>query len=234
MKIQFEKVPRMPPREKWYRIEEREKTSTNVKLPWNEGSFVEYDRYIVRAGYEWQPKDMPIDELEKRAMAHIRNKANKIMARPALTEMMRMGLHDHDFTYEPHDNMPYDGDISDEIVDAVLHAIDPNPEYILKHLFYKIRGRWVQEQKEQVPRLRTFWYVDVGNLWDASQIREPKVKCVGTKEYGYSSYYDPEGYEPDYFHQWSRHLLYPIGWHNSILQDERVYVHPLDVDVKEA
>ncbi|MHA2201804.1 MAG: hypothetical protein ACXABN_18190 [Candidatus Thorarchaeota archaeon] len=234
MKIQFEKVPRMPPREKWYRIEEREKTSTNIKLPWNEGSFVEYERYIVRAGYEWQPKDMPIELLQQRATDHIRNKANKIIGRPALIKMMRTGVVDYEFQSRGHHHKPFDGPITDEIVDAVLHAADSTPEYMLKHLFYTLRGEWVREQKEQYPRLRTFWYIDIEDTWDASQIREPKVKCIGTKEHGYTSYYDPEGYEPDYFHQWSRHLLYPIGWHNSVLQDERVYVHPLDVKHKEA
>lgn len=231
MKIELERVPDLPPREKWYRLEERENETTNIILPWNYGSFVEYDRYIVRAGYYWQPEDMPLDLLMERSLQHTQNHANMYLGKDRKTKLTLelMGIYpDYELMYDDKSKNVPTGPITREIIESVLWAISTQPEYLLKDLFYRIRGDWLAQQEEYKTRLRTFWYVDTD--FGSSQIREHYFKQIGKKQDGWMSggYYESE-YVPPYFAMQSQHRLYHIGWSDGVHQGEKTYVHPHDV-----
>ena len=65
-------------RETWYRILEREKKRT--KLTFKVGDHIIFPRYIVRAGYLWEPNDCPWDVQFANAKRMLMEEFNKKMA----------------------------------------------------------------------------------------------------------------------------------------------------------
>ena len=120
------------------------------------------------------------------------------------------------------DNEP----ITDEVVNAVLTAIDQTPENLLTHLFYRLRGAWVNQQTEH-KNLRTFWYVDNN---DIKQTWTKRRKQIGMRDDGHM--YNDGEWQPPYLSQWSTHLLYHMGWIGENWGRQKRgqwYVHPLDI-----
>ena len=203
---------------KWYRMEEREKIATPLpKFP--EGSFIEVERIIIRAGYLNSPMDMPLELLREK----IYNRVSILTA-----GLLPKGLDDIEKkTRDVYGHAPLGNHLEFpnmlEYITVALWTIGL-PEKVCHDLAYEIRAEWLASQNKD--NLKTFWYVDF--KWHG-QVSGPKIKCVGRR--------DPGGYswdgdwEPPYFAEQVRQKLYVGDYYNRTHDKyEPFYIHPLDFD----
>lgn len=215
--IRFEEVRYLPKRESWFRLPEREKTKTDI-LRLNEGSWIETDRIIVRAGYYYQPMDMPMDLLRERARKHVINFMNRGMALVG--------------DFQP----LYDGDIEGDFdyldMDRLMDALFTSEDSMLKGLYYKLRGIWGREMRAELFKedkaqayLKTFYYVNIDKR--SYQIDTIKMKHCGTWNSSFGGYYGDD-YDPPFLSTSVYQHLYYVGTILNQDRPESVYVHPLD------
>ncbi len=154
-------------REKWYRVEEFEKRKYTASLSID--THVTFNRYVIRAGYYYQPKDMPEEEEIEAAKNILFNRVK-----------------------------PYEA-ISMATIERILRALDnydDDGSGALKHLRYVARGEWLSKMNfcNENTRLRTLWFMDID--WAeglAGIITRKKAVWIG-KYYPANGWYDD--YEP--------------------------------------
>jgi len=214
----FEDLPKLPDKDLWYRMPEREKAGTPVQPVWY-GDWIEYSRAIVRVGYYIEPKDMPAELLEQGIRSHIRNYMNRELK----STLPRTLIIDRE-RYLLNMRTDIEGLVTDQMVDLFIESAFLSMDK-LKSLVYELRGDWADHTPAgDHPRaLRTLWYVDIPNT---SQVREIVTRKIGIAQSGYSSGW--EDYEPGYFEHWATQKLYVVGYWDSIMRRSPIYVHPLD------
>lgn len=217
-----------PPREKWVRIEEREKESTPAP---EINGWLETQRIIFRAGYWISPMDMPMDELRERAIRHVVNAMNKYHKKlPELT-IIHGTLYDHiDLLDEDTDS--YEGPFTKASVSLLLEILRLSERGMFNRVFYSIRRKWYLEQKRtghpQPVDIRTFWYYDLPQPKNFMVLKKQR-KQTGKYNFGYTwTDYD---YDPPYLNQWTSQELYRITDHWVPEKDDyvKLFVHPLDI-----
>jgi len=216
--LSFIELPKLPDKNLWYRLPERENTGTPIQPAWY-GDWIEFDRVIVRVGYYIEPKDMPAELLEQGIRNHIRNYMNQ-----ELKSSPRKFYFGSNLRSLFNKRTDIEGPITDEMVDLFIESAFISMDE-LKSLVYKLRGDWADHTPAgDHPRaLRTLWYVDGP---DTSQVREIVTRKIGATHPG--STWEGEDYNPPYFEHWATQKLYIVGYWDTITHQCPIYVHPLD------
>jgi len=227
-------------RQEWYRLLDREKEGTKgLPLPsCRYGDWVMAKRIIVRAGYLWEPNDMPLNLQEELALKWVTARYNMALEDPHHLEMAGMGWYNYynQLDIDGVSQLP-EGSFTEKHFKLLLEILSQDASHVLRQIMFRLRGQWAKKQDfmGHPKELRTFWYVDTG--W-AVQVRDPVVKMIGTREPGH---YWGEDSDPPYFSSWSAHRLLDLG---EIYDDpgegrmyeskpHHMYLHPLDIIPKE-
>lgn len=214
-------------REDWFRIEERERHKFPCKKL-EPGSWVNHSRTIVRAGYWLEPIDMSIQEALQIAEAHLLHYMNEWMLDPNMkTWIWRTRPLKIDITEVA-------GPFDREAIDVLANILGVDEDYLLRNLAYRVRGKWVAEQKmKPQPHptfLRTFWYIEHPEI--SSQVYGIVPRKVGAHIPASGTYAgDIDDYDPPGFDLWTSQQLYHTGYRDFCSQKNcMIYVHPLDVE----
>ena len=224
---------------KWYRLPEREHTKAEIKK-FPIGSWIEADRIIIRAGYYYQPEDMPDEELDRQRIELVTMNINWLESKgPLDRKAIEMHMTDpHIYPSQAKGHTKFlEGPITQDTVAKVLGVILNWGNIRLGQMDYELKGEWVKQQRQKLEsdaqQLRTFWYVDYDF---AGQVREYKNKQIGVRVPGsmIPSYWDNE-YDPPYLDAWLHQNLYMIGWSDPGVsfvnrrKEAEIYVHPADM-----
>jgi len=208
------------PKEKWYRMKEREKVTTPITQKFKMGDWLLAKRIIVRCGYYNSPLDMPDDLVREQTIDKIWHKANEIAAvkNGQMQEWMLRSLN-HNLDKEQYT-------ISREAVLNTINAAGGGRDIddVLHTLAYEVRGPWLDEQNKTLPTdarwLRTFWYVDRDYMGQFEQMRN---RFIGYRQSGGPC--DEEGCDPPYLSVIGHQMLYKVTWGWAT----EAYIHPLDL-----
>ena len=238
---------------KWFRVEDREKTSYPAKK-FTIGQIVDFTQKVVRAGYYWQPEDMPENELEKLAMdllvlqstynlqAFEAGKPNPSQRSESLLSNIKPvdmdSINSKALKYKER------GIITPEIVMAICEAVDIFPQRFWRHLNYKVRGKWVKHMrntdKEHDCTLRTLYYQENPIRGYSLSDHTATGRIVGKITRIIGRYYPPSSsgepwYGDDYEFE-PGGIEAPIRQTLLKLEDTNFgmvsYVHPLDAIVR--
>ena len=207
-------------KDKWYRIEEREKVATPIrKVPY--GSWISANRIVIRAGYFNSPMDMPIEELREQIYQEIRQDAGwrMIQARDGNLEPDNWQIGQLAI---PKSKLAESlSEISYAQVKSILAELGSEPERIARDYAYSIRKRWLAKQPKN--DLRTLWYIDWPDF--TSQMQGIVMKKIGRPWHDWDEF----GGNTSGFEEIGHQQLYKFHdyWHD--LSDMVYYVHPLDV-----
>ena len=233
MAIEFHSIQKIPDRKLWFRQTEREHKSTPI-LKLNEGSFIETDQIIVRAGYLYQPLDMPRDLLRQQGYEHVKNYMNsqkKTWAYPG-------GFVPY-FDGEKHTKIIGEEKFTIDDIRYLEDALYSNDDHLFQQLYYQLRRVWLNRIKKEywdthegeergLVNYKTFYYVKIDRR--SFQVYDYRVKHCG-KYYagGTGGYYSPDDYDPPFLSTSVQQSLYHVGYvSNEAGKHEAVYVHPLD------
>ena len=222
----YHEIRELPPRDKWFRLPEREHVKTDI-LKLNAGSWIETKRVIIRAGYYYQPFDMPMELLEERMKQHVMVSMN---------DYGEPGLYPYnpDYPLRNKDKINPWGTFTDKHYELLGKVFQDDIERIGKQLYYRLRGEWMYDQKKSARTdkdrdklwFKTFWYVDL-NQSDSYQIQEYKRKQCGAYSSGGGGYYGDD-YDPPYLAASVVQTLYLVSDVYNNGHYESIYVHPLD------
>lgn len=233
MTIEWRGVMRMPSKDLWFRQTEREHESTPI-LKLNDGSYIETDQIIIRAGYLYQPLDMPMNLLRQQGYEHVRNYMNtgkKAWAYPG-------GFVPY-FDGEKHTKTIGKEKFTIDDIKYLEDAFYSTDDDLYKNLYYQLRRVWLKRIKEEywnnhdkeergLVNYKTFYYVKIDKR--QFQVYGYKVKHCGKYYAGGSrGYYSPDDYDPPFLATSVQQSLYHIGYvTNEAGKQEYIYVHPLD------
>jgi hypothetical protein len=196
----------------WWRVESRETERT--RLTHKVGDAITFDTVIERAGYFYQPEDMPIKLLEERA--------ENMLATKSCNNMK---------DWFSHENHPI---ITPEMIKRIHEASGIPREIFYRHIYYEVRKEWLAQMQatlnEDFRSLRTFWY------YCLPKPQTYVITCI--KACWIGQYYPPQswagGYEsePEYEPGGLTDALYQQVYVVNFA-DHEVYVHPLDVKENE-
>jgi len=232
-----------PPRDQWFRIEEREKKSVPCP-PLEIGDTIYAKRVIFRAGYWLEHQDMPRDELNHLTYLHITNTLNKcvsdevtdlaaVLAKLAYSNLSNL------FATRPHLDIDsqHDGPFPPACVPDLWRAFGLDEETAFKSIEYQVRRRWLRKEKEEKKHphqtnLKTFWYYQRPDMRPIHCYIEGKKRIRQVGEYYSSSGgWTGDDYDPPYLYAWMAQGLYHVGHTNPWGPGKRqmLFVHPMDV-----
>lgn len=212
-------------RSRWYRIPERETVRSILDKKFDRDYHpILAKRIIVRCGYWWQPKDMPLEETNQIALsrlaAHIGVETTQVLkllkAMEAPWVMERTGRMYLEPEYSPSEYI-----------------------YALKQVYMDIRSDWLKAKNRELgerPR-RAFWYVDPpkGDNFGSAYITGRVIKQCGMYYSGRQSGEYGEDWDPPSISiSVAQPLLtirafdlHPFRFMSA--WDDFFYVHPLDI-----
>lgn len=223
------KLRELPPKGEWFRLQEREHVKTDI-LRLNPGSWIETKRIIVRAGYYYEPFDMPLDELEERTKRHIMASMNPVVSK------RKISLYESNPDIHDEKGANPWGTFTEEHYNKLEQVFLKEKKYICKQIHYRLRGKWLYEQKKgartdkerELLWLRTFWYVDLEQS-QSYQVESYENKQCGMYNPASGGYYGDD-YDPAFI---AASVVQGLYWINDLHNNghfEPAYVHPLDCE----